>query len=104
MPTYEYACTDCKRHFEIFQSFSEAPLEICEVCGGKLRRVFHPVGIVLKGSGFYSTDNRGGKKFTPATETKDTKGDSPSDAGSTSKGSETSSSTDKKADTGGKDA
>jgi putative FmdB family regulatory protein len=58
MPTYEYACLSCGRHFEVHQSFSDEPLRECEVCGGPLRRVFHPVGIVLKGSGFYSTDNR----------------------------------------------
>lgn len=58
MPTYEYACASCKRRFEVVQSFSEAPLETCEECGGTLKRVFHPVGILLKGSGFYSTDNR----------------------------------------------
>ena len=62
MPTYEYACLSCERHFEVYQSFSDEPLRTCEVCGGPLRRVFHPVGIVLKGSGFYSTDNRGGSK------------------------------------------
>jgi putative FmdB family regulatory protein len=67
MPTYEYACTNCHRRFEAVQRFSDAPLEICEVCGGQLKRVFHPVGIVLKGSGFYSTDNRSAKKsHTPA--------------------------------------
>lgn len=65
MPLYEYACTSCGRHFDVQQSFSDAPLQTCEECGGKLKRVFHPVGIVLKGSGFYATDNRGGKK-TPA--------------------------------------
>jgi predicted nucleic acid-binding Zn ribbon protein len=48
------------------QKFSDAPLEVCEVCGGKLKRVFHPVGVVLKGSGFYSTDNRSRKALSPA--------------------------------------
>jgi putative FmdB family regulatory protein len=62
MPTYEYACLSCERHFEVYQSFSDEPLRTCEVCGGPLRRVFHPVGIVLKGSGFYSTDNRSSSK------------------------------------------
>jgi putative FmdB family regulatory protein len=62
MPTYEYACLSCERHFEVYQSFSDEPLRTCEVCGGPLRRVFHPVGIVLKGSGFYSTDNRSSKR------------------------------------------
>jgi putative FmdB family regulatory protein len=62
MPTYEYVCLSCDRHFEVYQSFSDEPLRTCEVCGGPLRRVFHPVGIVLKGSGFYSTDNRSSKR------------------------------------------
>src|SRR5687767_14022767 len=62
MPTYEYRCQDCGHTVEAVQSFSDAPLTVCEVCGGRLRRVFHPVGIVLKGSGFYSTDNRPGKR------------------------------------------
>jgi len=58
MPTYEYACTACDRHFEVRQSFEDAPLQTCEVCNGRLRRVIHPVGISFKGSGFYSTDAR----------------------------------------------
>lgn len=58
MPTYEYACASCGNHFDTVQSFSEEPLEKCEICGGRLRRVFHPAGILFKGSGFYSTDNR----------------------------------------------
>lgn len=72
MPTYEYACLSCERHFEVYQSFSDEPLRTCEVCGGPLRRVFHPVGIVLKGSGFYSTDNRGSSKRGPSETKKET--------------------------------
>ena len=58
VPTYEYACGSCGNHFDTVQSFSDQPLERCEICGGQLRRVFHPAGILFKGSGFYSTDNR----------------------------------------------
>ena len=58
MPTYEYVCASCGNHFDTVQSFSDPPLERCEICGGQLRRVFHPAGILFKGSGFYSTDNR----------------------------------------------
>ncbi|MGH2718363.1 MAG: FmdB family zinc ribbon protein [Actinomycetota bacterium] len=58
MPTYEYECINCKRRTEAFQSFSDAPLQTCEHCGGQLRRVFHPAMVQFKGSGFYSTDNR----------------------------------------------
>lgn len=70
MPTYEYACTSCRRRTEAVQRFSDPPLTECPHCGGQLKRVFHPVGIVLKGSGFYATENRAGKKTTPATEKK----------------------------------
>jgi putative FmdB family regulatory protein len=58
VPTYEYVCVSCGNHFDTVQSFSDPPLERCEICGGQLRRVFHPAGILFKGSGFYSTDNR----------------------------------------------
>ncbi len=65
MPTYEYACKECGEHVEVVQSFKDEPLTECPSCGGPLRKVFAPVGIVLKGSGFYKTDNRkssGGSK------------------------------------------
>jgi putative FmdB family regulatory protein len=58
MPTYEYRCTACGQHVEAVQSFTDDPLTECGVCGGELRKVFAPVGIVFKGSGFYKTDNR----------------------------------------------
>jgi putative FmdB family regulatory protein len=58
MPTYEYACTECGQHVEVVQSMSDAPLTTCAVCGGRLRKVFAPIGIVFKGSGFYRTDSR----------------------------------------------
>jgi putative FmdB family regulatory protein len=59
MPTYEYACTECGDRTEVVQSIADAPLTTCAVCGGRLRKVFSPVGIVFKGSGFYRTDSRG---------------------------------------------
>jgi putative FmdB family regulatory protein len=62
MPTYEYECTSCGQHIEVFQRIVEDPLTTCGVCGGTLRKVFHPVGIVFKGSGFYATDSRSAKK------------------------------------------
>ena len=58
MPTYEYACTSCGHHLEVVQSFSDEPLTSCPNCGEPLRKVFGSIGIVLKGSGFYKTDNR----------------------------------------------
>ena len=58
MPTYEYRCAKCGEDLEVFQTFSEEPLKKHAGCGGKLSKVFPSVGIVLKGSGFYKTDNR----------------------------------------------
>ena len=42
--------------FEVIQSMSDDPVETCEVCGAPVERVFHPVAVHFKGSGFYSTD------------------------------------------------
>ena len=58
MPTYEYVCRDCGQHLEVVQSFTDAALSKCELCGGSLRKVFGSVGVVFKGSGFYKTDSR----------------------------------------------
>lgn len=70
MPTYEYRCADCGHGFETFQKFDDAPLTVCPQCGHELRKVFNSVGIVFKGSGFYSTDNHtSSKRPTPATDT-----------------------------------
>lgn len=59
MPVYTYRCENCGVRFDQAQSFSEPPLTRCPECGKKtLRKVFQPVGIVFKGSGFYATDHR----------------------------------------------
>ena len=62
MPTYQYACTECGDQTEVVQRFSDDPLTVCGACGGRLRKVFSPVGIVFKGSGFYRTDSRADSK------------------------------------------
>lgn len=70
MPTYVYRCQDCDTRTEAIQRMTEAPLTTCESCGGTLRRVLQPVGIVFKGSGFYVTDYKradGGSTKTTAT-------------------------------------
>ncbi|MBV9208726.1 MAG: FmdB family transcriptional regulator [Actinobacteria bacterium] len=66
MPTYQYACTECGDQLEAVQKFTDAPLTVCDACGGRLRKVFSPVGIVFKGSGFYRTDSRNGSGSSPA--------------------------------------
>lgn len=59
MPIYTYRCENCGVQFERHQSFSEPPLTRCPECSKKtLRKVYTPVGIVFKGSGFYATDHR----------------------------------------------
>ena len=58
MPTYEYACAECGERLEAVQKFSDDPLTECPACRGRLRKVFSPVGIVFKGSGFYRNDSR----------------------------------------------
>jgi putative FmdB family regulatory protein len=98
MPTYEYACTTCDNRFEVFQRIEDDPPTVCERCGGTLRKVFHPAGIVFKGSGFYATDSRrkakkgadgGEKKSTGDKETKESKTSS-SESGSGGSGSDAS--------------
>lgn len=59
MPIYTYRCENCGVQFERTQSFNDAPLTRCPECSKKtLRKVYMPVGIVFKGSGFYATDHR----------------------------------------------
>ena len=58
MPTYEYRCADCGADLEVQQKFTDDPLTVCPTCQGSLHKVFSPVGVVFKGSGFYATDNR----------------------------------------------
>lgn len=58
MPTYQYACTACDDQLEVAQKFTDDPLTECAACGGRLRKVFAPVGVVFKGSGFYHNDSR----------------------------------------------
>jgi putative FmdB family regulatory protein len=61
MPVYTYKCDQCDHQVEVRQRFTDAPLTVCSRCGGRIRRVIVPVGVVFKGSGFYVTDNRNGK-------------------------------------------
>ena len=58
MPTYSYRCTECATAFDIQQAFTDDSLTVCPNCGGKLRKLFHAVGVSFSGSGFYRNDSR----------------------------------------------
>jgi len=58
MPIYEYKCDDCSTRFELRCNFSDEPESFCPECKGQARRVFSPVPVIFKGSGFYTTDSR----------------------------------------------
>jgi putative FmdB family regulatory protein len=67
VPTYQYACTnpEGKHEFERVQSFTDAPVSECPVCGAPVRKVYGSVGVVFKGSGFYRTDSRASSNGSP---------------------------------------
>jgi putative FmdB family regulatory protein len=106
VPTYQYTCRECGEQVEVVQKFTDDALTVCEACGGPLRKVFSPVGIVFKGSGFYRTDSRkGSSSDIPAAKDKESSGaKSDSSSGSSkdsgSSGSSDSSSSGSKSDSG----
>jgi putative FmdB family regulatory protein len=55
MPIYEYRCEN-GHLFEVMQKITEDPVTACETCNAPVQRVFHPVAVHFKGSGFYNTD------------------------------------------------
>jgi putative FmdB family regulatory protein len=59
MPIYGYECTQCGHQLEVLQSVNDEPLRTCPECMGPLRKMLYPVGVIFKGSGFYSTDYKG---------------------------------------------
>ncbi len=66
MPTYTFKCRKCNKDFEVFQKINDVRPTDCRYCGGPIKQVFHPVGIIFKGSGFYTTDYA--RKSTKATQ------------------------------------
>lgn len=70
MPIYEYECKNCGKVMEAYQQFSDAPLEKCECCSGKLQKIISHSTFHLKGTGWYVTDyaNRSGGS-APSAET-----------------------------------
>jgi putative FmdB family regulatory protein len=99
MPIYEYRCGQ-GHNFDVMQRINDDPVTTCEVCGETVRRVFHPVAVHFKGSGFYNTDYGTRKRSREMKESsdgakgdgssKDSKGTSSSDSKSDSKSSESS--------------
>jgi putative FmdB family regulatory protein len=96
MPTYTYRCTKCGDEIEAVQSMSDPPLKRCKKCRGALRRTFHPVGIVLKGSGFHRNDYRSPSRKSG--ESADKKSESTSSEDSSDKGSGDKGAGDKKSE------
>ena len=92
MPTYEYKCTECGHQFDAQQKFSDDPLQVCPKCQGKLRKVFHPAGVIFKGSGFYTTDYKGsGKESGKGSSDNGSGGDGKADKSDSKKSSESKS-------------
>ena len=95
MPIYEYRC-ERGHTFEVMQRMTEDPLELCEEHGTPVQRVFHPVAVHFKGSGFYSTDygkKAGASNTSDASSKSETKADS-KDSSKSSSSSESSSASD----------
>ena len=87
MPIYEYRCLN-GHTFEVIQSMSDDPVATCEECGAPVERVFRPVAVHFKGSGFYSTDY--GAKAGAAKDGESSSGDSDSSTESSTSDSSTS--------------
>ncbi len=112
MPIYEYRCK--KGHqFEVMQRMGDDPVTKCEVCGAEVQRVFHPIAVHFKGSGFYNTDYGTKKRSREMKEAKESSSksesssnssssssDSKSNSNSNSDGSSSSSSSSSKSDSG----
>lgn len=91
MPTYAYRCSLCSHEFDVVQKFADAPISVCPECGGSVRRVFQPVGVVFKGSGWYINDSRsktsGSDKPAKKSDENSDSAKPASDKGSSDKGS-----------------
>ncbi len=87
MPTYDYQCRSCGNVTEVIHPMSEDGPAVCELCGGVLRRVLFPTGIIFKGSGFYSNDSRADRATAKSGGTKPSPGGEGGEKGSSSSGS-----------------
>jgi putative FmdB family regulatory protein len=97
MPTYEYECRNCGHTFEAFQSINDKPLSRCPKCKSAVRRIINGgMGVIFKGSGFYSTDNKKGSVLTGGNgSAKEKNKEGSSEKSSTEKSSTDKGSTDK---------
>ena len=100
MPTYEYACKSCGEHLEVVQSFRDDPLTECPNCKGTLKKVFQPVGIAFKGTGFYRNDARSKSGSTTGSSTSSTSTSTSSDSGASTSSTSTTTSTDSSSGSG----
>ena len=80
MPIYGYRCTNCGHELEVLQSMRDAPLTVCDACGGRLQKKLYPVGVQFKGTGFYSTDYKRSTQKKAAHGNSESKPDGKSDA------------------------
>ena len=84
MPTYTYRCGNCDLRFDLVQGFNDPDPNTCPNCGveNDLKRIYKPVGVVFKGSGFYATDNKSGKSSSVLSSngSKPEKADTPSES------------------------
>ena len=67
LPTYDYKCTVCQVIFEMRQGFDASPVQSCTQCGSPSKRRFHAVGVIYKGTGFYTTDYKRKETDIPVT-------------------------------------
>ena len=99
MPIYTYRCSDCGFQFDQQQKFTDPQLTRCPECGKKaLHKVFQPVGIVFKGSGFYATDNRSPSGANRSSNNHKEDGESKSKENETKSEKDTEKSTEKSAE------
>ena len=94
MPIYEYRCEN-GHHFDVMQKMTDGPVTECQECGAPVQRVFHPVAVHFKGSGFYNTDygtRKRARENSDSKKSESSSGSSSSDSGSGSSGSDSKSS------------
>ena len=100
MPIYEYRC-ERGHTFEVMQRMTDDALTVCDEHATPVQRVFHPVAVHFKGSGFYNTDY-GKKKSGAAGASSEGSSDDSSSKSDSSSSSESSDS--KKKDSSSKDS